>query len=294
MDREYLEKHNLMKAHEQFMRLSEGYLATTLDEEGDEDGEQQDMPQDGGMHDVQQGDANQGGNMEGGMPDMQQGGDMGQDMSQEGPMGDDMVPDGGMGSAPDWDADGDPSDLDTGSDDEVIDVEDITSAQEKLNSKQNAVGKDVNNLADRITNNGLSKIANEKVRLQAITSKMPSLYKAYKAGEEARLDRKLAIIQNSILQNVQRKLNVTAMREQQLKLYATALLNKKQNHLDNLDSKIKNADPQRILKLGFTVTRINGKAVKDVSLLKSGDIIETEFAIGRATSEVKDTKTRCK
>jgi hypothetical protein len=151
MDREYLEKHNLMKAHEQFMRLSEGYLATTLDEEGDEDGEQQDMPQDGGMHDAQQGDANQGGNMEGGMPDMQQGGDMGQDMSQEGPMGDGMAPSEDMGGAPDWDADGDPSDLDTGNDDEVIDVEDITSAQEKLNSKQNAVGKDVNNLADRIT-----------------------------------------------------------------------------------------------------------------------------------------------
>ena len=182
-------------------------------------------------------------------------------------------------------------------DDTIIDmvshtrVKTPTAAAEFLIHNQEKELDYVNNLADRITNNGLSKIANEKVRLQAITSKMPSLYKAYKAGEEARLDRKLAIIQNSILQNVQRKLNVTAMREQQLKLYATALLNKKQNHLDNLDSKIKNADPQRILKLGFTVTRINGKAVKDVSLLKSGDIIETEFAIGRTISEIKDIKT---
>jgi exodeoxyribonuclease VII large subunit len=128
-------------------------------------------------------------------------------------------------------------------DDTIIDmvshtrVKTPTAAAEFLIHNQEKELDYVNNLADRITNNGLSKIANEKVRLQAITSKMPSLYKAYKAGEEARLDRKLAIIQNSILQNVQRKLNVTAMREQQLKLYATALLNKKQNRLDNLDSK---------------------------------------------------------
>ena len=185
-------------------------------------------------------------------------------------------------------------------DDTIIDmvshtrVKTPTAAAEFLIHHQEEELDYVNNLADRIIKNGLSKIANEKVRLQAITSKMPSLYKAYKAGEEARLDRKLSAIQNNILQSVQRMLGNTAVREQQLRLYATALLNKEHNRLDNLDNKIKNADPQRILKLGFTVTRINGKAVKDVSLLKSGDIIETEFAMGRATSEVKDTKTHCK
>ncbi len=185
-------------------------------------------------------------------------------------------------------------------DDTIIDmvshtrVKTPTAAAEFLIHHQEEELDYVNNLADRIIKNGLSKIANEKVRLQAITSKMPSLYKAYKAGEEARLDRKLSAIQNNILQSVQRMLNITEMKEQQIRLYTTTLINREHNRLDNLDNKIKNADPQRILKLGFTVTRVNGKAVKDVSLLKSGDIIETEFAMGRATSEVKDTETHCK
>ena len=185
-------------------------------------------------------------------------------------------------------------------DDTIIDmvshtrVKTPTAAAEFLIHYQEEELDYVNNLADGIIRNGLSKITNEKVRLQAITSKMPSLYKAYKVGEEARLGWKLSAIHNHILQSVQRMLNNTTVREQQLRLYASTLLNKEQNRLDNLDSKIKNADPQRILKLGFTVTRINGKAVKDVSLLKSGDIIETEFAKGRTISEIKETKNRCK
>ena len=161
-----------------------------------------------------------------------------------------------------------------------------TAAAEYLIHHQEEELDYVNALADRIIKNGLAKIANEKTRLQAITSKMPSLYKAYKAGEEARLDRKLSIIQNNILQNVQRKLNTTAMREQQLKLYTSALLNKEHNRLDILENKIKNASPERILKLGFTITRINGKAVKDATLLHKGDMIETEFAQGKVKSTV--------
>ena len=177
-------------------------------------------------------------------------------------------------------------------DDTIIDmvshtrVKTPTAAAEFLIHHQEEELDYVNALADRIIKNGLAKIANEKTRLQAITSKMPSLYKAYKAGEEARLDRKLSIIQNNILQNVQRKLNTTAMREQQLKLYTSALLNKEHNRLDILENKIKNASPERILKLGFTITRINGKAVKDVTLLHKGDMIETEFAQGKVKSTV--------
>ena len=177
-------------------------------------------------------------------------------------------------------------------DDTIIDmvshtrVKTPTAAAEFLIHHQEEELDYVNTLADRIIKNGLAKIANEKTRLQAITSKMPSLYKAYKAGEEARLDRKLSIIQNNILQNVQRKLNTTAMREQQLKLHTSALLHKEHNRPDILENKIKNASPERILKLGFTITRINGKAVKDATLLHKGDMIETEFAQGKVKSTV--------
>ena len=69
MDKEYIKRHNLMEAHKQFMRLSEGYISTSL-EEADDDEEQQggNMPQDnmGGNED---GQMNNGGMQpSGGMP----------------------------------------------------------------------------------------------------------------------------------------------------------------------------------------------------------------------------------
>ena len=47
MDKEYIKRHNLMQANKQFMRLSEAYISTSL-EEADDYGVQQggDMPQD--------------------------------------------------------------------------------------------------------------------------------------------------------------------------------------------------------------------------------------------------------
>jgi len=50
---------------------------------------------------------------------------------------------------------------------------------------------------------------------------------------------------------------------------------------------VKLVDPKRVLARGYSITRFNGKAVKDASLLKTGDRIETEMAGGTVRSEVK-------
>jgi uncharacterized protein YoxC len=152
MNKEYIVKHNLMEAHKQFMRLSEGPLYHNLDEAGDEDQQPQgqDMPQgdmQGQPMDQPQGDqgmAPQGGQEIG--PDMQGGGDM--------PIGDPGMPEGGdapmdmnMGAQPPMGDD----ELDPNVDTDVLDVEDLTQAQEKLNKKQNALGHDLGDVDNRIT-----------------------------------------------------------------------------------------------------------------------------------------------
>ena len=174
MDKEFLKKHNLMESHNHFMRLiHEGYLSSALDEADDEqqsdpnamgggaptDPSMGGMPQGGGMGaDPNMGGAPnaQGGDM-GGMPqgpdamgggaptDPSMGGDMGADPSMGG-MDDPMAggTEGPMGDEPDLDG-GNPEDLED--DNTVIDVEDIVQAQEKLNSKENEIGKDVSALS---------------------------------------------------------------------------------------------------------------------------------------------------
>ena len=46
----------------------------------------------------------------------------------------------------------------------------------------------------------------------------------------------------------------------------------------------KYVDPQQVLKRGYSITRLNGKALKTSIALKSGDRIETELAEGHIWS----------
>ena len=69
---------------------------------------------------------------------------------------------------------------------------------------------------------------------------------------------------------------------------ATALFMQAQHHrLDLCQRSIDAASPEHILSLGYSITRIGGKAVRDASLLAPGDEVETTTAKGCFTSIVK-------
>jgi hypothetical protein len=151
MDRKYIIEHNLMEAHKQFMRLSEGYLATSLAEDDDENQPDNGMEPGGGEPaPIGQGggENTQIGNQNG--MDMQGSDNMGaQEPDGTETQGPDNIGGGegldDFGPAPEMD------DLDTEeSDDDVIDVEQLTQAQEKLNKKQNSIGHDLGDVDDRI------------------------------------------------------------------------------------------------------------------------------------------------
>ena len=166
MDKKFLKEKNLYEAHKQFMRLCEwSYVPTTLEEEGDEE-----MPQDGGAEGgAPMGGDPMGGGAEGGAPiggdqmgDGAEGGapmdgGMPQDGSAEGgaPMGGDPMGGGAEGGAP-MDSGMPPmedpmgGDAPMGEDETVIDVDDITNAQEKMNDKVNVVGQDLGKVDSKI------------------------------------------------------------------------------------------------------------------------------------------------
>lgn len=58
--------------------------------------------------------------------------------------------------------------------------------------------------------------------------------------------------------------------------------------LDAAEKSVKLAGPERVFRLGFSLTTVNGKAVTDAAKLKPGDEIATRFAKGKAVSIVKD------
>ncbi len=64
---------------------------------------------------------------------------------------------------------------------------------------------------------------------------------------------------------------------------------KDRNHeLTNLEKDISNMSPENVLKRGYSITRLGGKAVKDIDNLKSGDLIDTIIYKGKISSRVEE------
>ena len=66
----------------------------------------------------------------------------------------------------------------------------------------------------------------------------------------------------------------------------------KTQHLTLLKQRIHDMDPDRILERGFSITLHSGKALKDISLLRDGDMMETRITNGSISSRVTNTKLK--
>ena len=195
----YLKENNLLEAHKHFMRLSEAYIPTVLpEEEIEEAGEDmQDpnamggdpnamggMPADGGMPQdpnamggadpMGGGDPNAMGGqdpMAGGADPNAMGGDPmagGADPNAQDPMADPMG--GDMGADPMEDPMGEePED-----DGDTIDIDGLTKAEDKLNVKQNHIGRDLSKVDNRIStlidtiNNLLTKVDSNNSEIESL------------------------------------------------------------------------------------------------------------------------------
>lgn len=68
------------------------------------------------------------------------------------------------------------------------------------------------------------------------------------------------------------------------------ILTEHKRRLEIASTTVRYVDPKKVLERGYSITRLNGKAVKDAAHLKVGDVIDTEMAQGRVRSEVKSKK----
>lgn len=71
-----------------------------------------------------------------------------------------------------------------------------------------------------------------------------------------------------------------------LSLLAKQTLRTEHHQLSLLEKSLQLADPQRILSLGYSVTRLNGKVVTNAETLNPGDLLETQLAQGTVTTRV--------
>lgn len=113
-----------------------------------------------------------------------------------------------------------------------------------------------------------SRMENERLRMNALAGRMP-------------------VTAALSVQNRRMYLQSLAQRL----LPATEMFIKEQKHrLEIIKGKMDAASPENILAMGYSITRVNGKAVRSVADVKPGDEVTTAVAGGEFTSIVKNKK----
>ena len=72
-----------------------------------------------------------------------------------------------------------------------------------------------------------------------------------------------------------------------LRYQAQDCLQKNKIRLDEFSRALSLLDPKNVLKRGFSITTLNGKAVKNADVLQTGQTIVTHFASGKAESRIE-------
>lgn len=178
-------------------------------------------------------------------------------------------------------------------DDTVIDlvshtrVKTPTAAAEFLIHHQKAELSSLEDLEERMYASTSLILQREKQRLELITHKFPTLFELVKQKEYSRLDRTWMTLQTLIIQKTTTEKAQLEYKQQRLQSATDSMLTALKHRLDLIDAKLDSANPQKILNLGFSITRIDGKAVTDATTVTKGQTIETTLKSGTIKSTIK-------
>ena len=143
-----------------------------------------------------------------------------------------------------------------------------TAAAAFLIDRLEQVARRIDDAADRITSYVQHRMEIEKMRLSRAAERIPILFSLVKSKQE----NKMETLNQRIASAVQR------------------LIDRRCHTLDILEQRTKSLDPTLLLQRGYSITLVNGHALRSPSAVKPGDIIVTRLADGTVKSTVNETK----
>ena len=159
-----------------------------------------------------------------------------------------------------------------------------TAAAALLIDNLHTAERRIDDARQRIANLTSRKMEVEKLRLSRLAERLPALFGSMKDKQEARLD----ILQERLFRLAEIRLsnceNIVGQLEKKISLTAEHLLMVEKHRLELLEGRAQNLDPQLLLRRGYSITLVGGKALRDPSQVKQGDKIETRLEKGTIIS----------
>ena len=144
----------------------------------------------------------------------------------------------------------------------------------------------INDCQTRLLNVVNRRMDLAKERLSRLAERIPTLFSLVKVQQTNRVDRlanRLSTLMHELLMHEQYRVQAL---ERVMQPLAQQRLTTERHRLEQLGIRLHSVDPALMLKRGYSITRINGKAVRDASQLKTGDEIETQLEKGTVKSKV--------
>ena len=127
----------------------------------------------------------------------------------------------------------------------------------------------------------------EKIRLLHLSQQIPTLFSLVRSRQEASIDRLQGNLRLSVTRRLQEERHRLDIHSHNLMPVIERRLLRERHQLDMLNEKIEALNPELLLRRGYSITLSGGKVVKDASILKSGDELETRLSKGTVRSIVK-------
>lgn len=142
----------------------------------------------------------------------------------------------------------------------------------------------IESLLERITGHVQQRMEAEWARLDRVSERIPILFSLVKERQGAKLQRVMTDIANSIKEQLTREQHKVTMLTNTIRPLTEKRLTTEHNRLEQLTLRAKALDPERLLKRGYSITLLHGKALHDPSTVREGDVIETKVEKGMLTS----------
>ncbi len=127
----------------------------------------------------------------------------------------------------------------------------------------------------------------EKIRLLHLSQRIPTLFSLVRSRQEASIDRLQGNLRLSVTRRLQEERHRLDIHSHNLMPVIERRLLRERHQLDMLNEKLEALNPELLLRRGYSITLSGGKVVKDASILKSGDELETRLSKGTVRSVVK-------
>lgn len=162
-----------------------------------------------------------------------------------------------------------------------------TAAADFLIDHLHRVDVALDEAAKRIARYATEKMNAEKMRMNHLAVRIPSLFAVVKTKQTARLDAMMQKLEHGAQNKVyDGKVNVERLRQRMIPALNHKITREK-HRIEMLQQHMQSLDPQLLLQRGYSITLYEGHSVRDPNTLPPGSEITTRLQKGTLKSVVK-------